>query len=117
MLIKLFDVLHRVLWYHRFAQSKLNRKIFQFYVIIIVRKLMKEDVMQVAKYLYQSPSSSPIQVGRLDPNSKKEEESSKANSLPQNVVNETAAKAQDFQSSMVQEVKPTVDQNRLDIYV
>ncbi len=71
--------------------------------------------MQVAKYLYQSPSPSPVQVGRLDPSSKKEDAST-ASSLPQSVVNQEASKAESFESSMVQEVKPTVSQNKLDVY-
>jgi len=69
--------------------------------------------MQVAQYLFQSPSPNPVQVGRLDPSSLKEESSS---SLPEAVTNETATKAQDFASTQVQEVKPTVTSNSIDIY-
>lgn len=32
--------------------------------------------MQVAKYIFQSPSTSPVQVGRLDPSSVKDDSSS-----------------------------------------
>jgi len=70
--------------------------------------------MQVAKYLFQSPSSNPVQVGRLDPSSLKEESSS---SLPKAAVNETANKAESFAASQVKEVKPTVTANSIDVYV
>ena len=70
--------------------------------------------MQVAKYLFQSPSPNPVQVGRLDPSSLKEESSS---SLPKAVSNETALKAESFASTQTQEVKPTVSETALDIYV
>jgi len=70
--------------------------------------------MQVAKYLFQSPSPNPVQVGRLDPSSLKEESSS---SLPKAVSNETALKAESFASTQTQEVKPTVSETVLDVYV
>ena len=75
--------------------------------------MKKEDVMQVAKYLFQSPSPNPVQVGRLDPSSLKQETS---NSLPKAVVNETAVKAQEFASTQVQEVKPSITANSIDVY-
>ena len=75
--------------------------------------MKKEDVMQVAKYLFQSPSPNPVQVGRLDPSSLKQEQS---NSLPKEVLNQTASKAESFASSEVQEVKPTITANSLDVY-
>ena len=71
--------------------------------------------MQVAKYLFQSPSPNPVQVGRLDPSSLKNEEQS--SSLPKSAVNETAVKAESFAASEVQEVKPTVTENSIDLYV
>ena len=69
--------------------------------------------MQVAQYTYQSPSSSAVQVGKLDPSSVKEEKSS---SLPSAVTNETQNKAQSFESTQVQEVKPTVTATSIDVY-
>jgi len=69
--------------------------------------------MQVAQYTYQSPSSSAVQVGRLDPSSVKEEKSS---SLPSAATNETASRAESFASTQVQEVKPTVTANSIDVY-
>ena len=71
--------------------------------------------MQVAQYTFQSPYPSPIQVGRLDPNSIKED-AAKSNSQNFNVPNETAQKAKVVQESLKQEVKPAVSNNRLDIY-
>ena len=70
--------------------------------------------MQVAQYLFQSPSTNPVQVGRLDPSSLKEESSS---SLPKAVSNETALKAESFASTQTQELKPTVSADSIDVYV
>ena len=76
----------------------------------------KEDVMEVSKYLFQSPSSSQVQVGRLDPSSKQEQTKQEpvkesASSLP----NETLKEAQSFQATQTKEVSPTVS-NTLDLY-
>jgi len=77
--------------------------------------------MEVSKYLFQSPSSSQVQVGRPDPSSKQEttkQESTKgsASTLP----NETLKKAQSFQATQTQEVTPSVKSsdslNSLDLY-
>ena len=73
--------------------------------------------MQVAQYLFQSPSTSAVQVGRLDPSSVKEESSQSSASLPKAVTNETASKAQSFAQTQTQEVKPTVTANSIDLYV
>ena len=69
--------------------------------------------MQVAQYTYQSPSSSAVQVGKLDPSSVKEEKSS---SLPTTATNETENRAQSFEKTQVQEVKPTVTATSIDVY-
>jgi len=68
--------------------------------------------MQVAQYTYQSPSTSAVQFGRLDPSSVKDKS---ATELPQS-INQTATKAQEFQATQVQEVTPTVTANTLDVY-
>lgn len=77
--------------------------------------------MQVAKYLFHSPSTSAVQVGRLDPSSLKEDKSqssTKDNStLPKAALNETASKAQSFAQTQQQEVKPSVAANSIDLYV
>ena len=73
--------------------------------------------MRVAEYTFQSPYPSPVQVGRLDPNSVKDNNSANSNqSNPAAVTNETEQKAKSLESSLKQEVKPTVSNNRLDLY-
>ena len=73
--------------------------------------------MQVAQYLFQSPSTSAVQVGRLDPSSVKEASSQSSASLPKAAINETASKAESFAQTQTQEVKPTVTANSIDLYV
>ena len=73
--------------------------------------------MQVAQYLFQSPSPSPVQVGRLDPSSVNQQStSSSSQDLPKAVVNQTETKAQAFEISQKQDVKPTLDTNAIDFY-
>lgn len=72
--------------------------------------------MQVAKYTYQSPSTSPVQVGKLDPSSLKESNTKSSNSLPNAVTSPTQEKAQSFASTQQTNVKPTVTANAIDIY-
>ncbi len=65
----------------------------------------EEDVMQVASYTYQSPSPSATQVGRLDPSSVKEEETSKTQESSKNTEVQAL------------EANPAVESKRLlDIY-
>ena len=77
--------------------------------------------MEVSKYLFQSPSSSPVQVGRLDPSSKQESTKQEATKESTSTLpNETLKEAQSFQATQTQEVKPTVEStkssNALDVY-
>ena len=75
--------------------------------------------MNVAQYTFQSPYSSAVQVGRLDPSSVKEEESTSAPASQQSalVVNETLSSAQSFEATQVSKVTPTVSSNNLlDVY-
>lgn len=72
--------------------------------------------MQVAQYTYESPSTSAVQVGKLDPSSLKEN-STNTRSEPPKSTNETLTKAQDFQASQTKEVTPTVSENSIDLYV
>ena len=72
--------------------------------------------MQVAQYTFQSPSTSAVQVGRLDPSSVKENATSTTSQAPTS-TNETLTKAQSFQATQVKEVTPTVSNDSLDIYV
>jgi len=72
--------------------------------------------MNVASYLFQSPSPSPVQVGRLDPSSKQESSTPTESS----VADEAVTKAQSFQASQTSEVAPTVEsassEHLLDVY-
>ena len=73
--------------------------------------------MNVTQYTFQSPYSSPFQVGRPDPSSKQETSSQPDTSGLIKNTNTSLSNAQSFQSSQTQEVKPTVDSGRtLDIY-
>jgi len=72
--------------------------------------------MQIAQYTFQSPYPSPIQVGRLDPNSLKDNTANSSQSNPAALINETEQKAKNLESSLKQEVKPTVSNNKVDIY-
>jgi len=69
--------------------------------------------MQVAQYTFQSPSTSQVQVGRLDPSSVKTE---KTSSLPSAVTNPTQTKAESFSATQTQVIKPTVSTNSIDVY-
>jgi len=68
--------------------------------------------MDVAQYTFQSPYSSPVQVGRLDPNSVKNSNSQQSF----NPQSETQQKAQSVENSLKQDVSPTVSSNKLDLY-
>ncbi len=76
--------------------------------------------MNVAQYTFQSPYSSAVQVGRLDPSSVKEEgesRSSASSSQGAPVVNETLSSAKSFEATQASEVTPTVESNQLlDVY-
>ena len=74
--------------------------------------------MNVGSYIFQSPYSSQVQVGRPDPSVKKEDSSSSSSAQQgTTVVNETLSKAKSFESTQVSEVKPVVkSENLLDVY-
>jgi len=70
--------------------------------------------MNVTKYLFTSPYPNQIQIGRLNPSSKKEDDSTNSSdSQLLKTTNETLNKAQFFQATQVKEVKPTVDSSPL----
>ena len=71
--------------------------------------------MQVAKYTFQSPYSSPVQVGKLDPNSVEKQGAPKTESLPKEVLNETVAEASEFQERLVRDVE-ALGTHTLDVY-
>ena len=75
--------------------------------------------MQVAQYTYQSPSTSAIQLGKLDPSSVEKNSSTTTSELPKS-TNETLSKAENFQATQVsetQETSPTLNADTIDIYV
>jgi len=72
--------------------------------------------MNVAKYTFQSPSSSPVQVGKLDPSSVKEEQKSTQNQQSA-VTAKTPEEWLENNAQNASSVKPTVTEHGLDIYV
>ena len=75
--------------------------------------------MQVNSYIFQSPYSSQVQVGRPDATSNSEQKTTQPDTSGLNkAINQPQESAQAFKSTQVEEVKPTVDVNSsLDIYV
>lgn len=73
--------------------------------------------MTVSRYLFQSPYTSQVQVGRPDPSVKQEQGTQSSGAELPKSTNATLQKAQDFQATQVSEVKPTVDSaSLLDVY-
>jgi len=64
--------------------------------------------MQVNQYTFQSPSTSQVQVGKLDTSAKQDQ----SNTATPN-TNETQQKAQAFVETQKQPVQPTVNTNQL----
>ncbi len=75
--------------------------------------------MTVSRYLFQSPYTNQVQVGRPDP-SVQQEQGTQAQSSGSELLqttNQTVQEAQSFEATQVSEVKPTVDSAQLlDIY-
>ena len=72
--------------------------------------------MQVREYTFQSPYPSPVQVGRLDSNSVKED-GTKSSGETFKPLNETQQKAELVKNEMSGDVTPTVSQTSgLDVY-
>lgn len=74
--------------------------------------------MNTAQYIFKSPYTSSVQVGRLDPSSVKESSSSGADTASLlKSTNQTLQKADLAKESMVSEVKPSVSSTKvLDTY-
>ena len=66
--------------------------------------------MQVAQYLFQSPYTSSVQVGRLDPSSSQSQGTSETNTQAF-VSSKTQPKAQEVVQTQTQEVQASVDTN------
>ncbi len=75
--------------------------------------------MQVNQYLFQSPSTSQVQVGRLDPSSKETERTSETTSQ-QNIAiskQQPVHPTQVETTSVEQSVEPTISSKQLlDVY-
>ena len=73
--------------------------------------------MQVTRYLFQSPYSSQVQVGRPDTSSSTEQSSVSDDSGLQKAANQSLQNAEAFKATQVKEVKPVVSSDSLlDIY-
>ena len=77
----------------------------------------KEYVMDVTRYIFQSPYSNKFQVGRPDTTVKPQESSSEDVSKLAQVANTSLQSAQNFQQTQIKEVTPTVNtEHALDVY-
>ncbi len=73
--------------------------------------------MNVTQYTFQSPYSSPFQVGRPDSSSQKTQSVEQASSELPSSTNSSLADAKNFQATQIGEVTPTLDSgNTIDIY-
>lgn len=75
--------------------------------------------MNVTRYIYQSPYSSPVQFGTPDPSVKSDDNTRQesANTQSFKLPNESLQNAQNFKSAQTQDVKPVVESNQLlDVY-
>ncbi len=68
--------------------------------------------MSVKMYVYTSPYPSPFQIGREDVTQKQTKQTE------QNIdsTNQTQKNAQTFLTTSKQDVKPTLNTNKLDVY-
>jgi len=76
--------------------------------------------MNVNRYLFQSPSASQVQVGKLDPSSKSEDtsaKSSQANNTQVSQKEQPVAKEVQVESNVVEQIEPTISTQQIDIYV
>ncbi|EDZ63358.1 hypothetical protein SMGD1_1120 [Sulfurimonas gotlandica GD1] len=73
--------------------------------------------MNVTSYTFQSPYPNAVQVGRPDPSSKQESSAPDTGTEIIKGTNTSLAKAESFQATQIQEVKPTVDSgSTIDVY-
>ena len=83
--------------------------------------------MNVTRYIYQSPYSSPVQFGTPDASAKSEDSTQQksesstgqksANTQNFKLPNESLQNAQNFKTAQTKEVEPTVDTSKLlDVY-
>ncbi|QOY51880.1 hypothetical protein [Candidatus Sulfurimonas baltica] len=73
--------------------------------------------MEVTRYIFQSPYSSQVQVGRADTVSVGSKSTADSNSGLDSAINQTVSSAENFKATQVKDVEPTVSTNKtLDIY-
>jgi len=73
--------------------------------------------MNVARYLFQSPSPNQVQIGTPDPSSKEEETSKSTSPIGSAVTSKSPEQWLQNDAINVQKVEPTVNSNQLlDIY-
>jgi len=73
--------------------------------------------MDVTNYIFQSPYSSPVQVGRPDTSSVKKQGVQKDSGAEIiTATNESLKKAESFKNTQTQDVKATVESASLDTY-
>ena len=74
--------------------------------------------MQINSYIFQSPSSNQVQIGRLDPNSVSEQKPQGNDSEPMQGTESSSQNTQSIQTTKTSEAIPAVtSDNLLDIYV
>ena len=77
----------------------------------------EEDVMQVTQYIFQSPYSSAVQVGRLDTSSSQEQSSTTSNNPAVTTQTQEKVQAVAQVQKKPEAVKPTTPSgNSLDIF-
>ncbi|MCW8895575.1 hypothetical protein [Sulfurimonas sp.] len=69
--------------------------------------------MQVTRYLFQSPYSNQIQIGRPDTSSSTKQSGIENDSGLQKAANQSLQNAEAFKATQIQEVKPAVSSNSL----
>lgn len=78
----------------------------------------EEDIMNVAQYTFQSPSSSPVQVGKIVPSSIEQDKPKEAPSAKA-IIASTAKSPEQWlkdNAAQTQKVKPTVTTQAIDTY-
>ena len=69
--------------------------------------------MNVTRYLFQSPSSNQVQIGKPDLSSKEEDSSKSTSSFGSAVTAKSPEQWLQNDATSVQKVKPTVNSNQL----
>ena len=69
--------------------------------------------MEIQQYLFQSPYSSQVQIGRVDPSVAQNETQQEQTSSLAESSNQTRKEAQNFQSSQTKEVQTQMSDSRL----